>query len=207
MADNGVAVRRARPRGKSQDGELSAERIAFCEGILAGKGYRVAYEESGFKAKGKDAATNARQLLQEPEVQAYLAARRMELRDRTDNSAERVVREIGATAFVDITEFAQYQLNGPSDLERLPSRLRSVVRGWKWDRHGNFVLEFTDKQRALDQLARHLGLYRGETPREADQVATELATAFWRAVISMHLSQGVPIRDAVQLVQRADGRA
>ena len=65
MAHHGTAVRRARPRGKPQDGELSPERIAFCEGILEGKGHRVAYEESGFRAKGKDAAMNARQLLKE----------------------------------------------------------------------------------------------------------------------------------------------
>lgn len=81
MAGNGTTVRCARPRGKPQDGELSAERIAFFEGILEVKGHRVAYEESGFKAKGRDAATNARQLLKEPEIQVYLAARRVELRE------------------------------------------------------------------------------------------------------------------------------
>ena len=75
---------RPRPRGKPQDGHLSGERLAFCEGLLAGKSHQVAYEESGFRARGKNAATNARQLLHEPETQAYLAARRMELRARAD---------------------------------------------------------------------------------------------------------------------------
>ncbi|MEX2582330.1 MAG: hypothetical protein WD766_03605, partial [Gemmatimonadota bacterium] len=61
MTSDGNTVCRARPRGMPQDGELSPERLAFYEGILEGKGHRVAYEESGYKAKGKDAATNARQ--------------------------------------------------------------------------------------------------------------------------------------------------
>jgi len=112
MARNGTAIRRARPRGKPQDGELSSERIAFCEGILEGKGHRVAYEESGFKARGKDAATNARPLLKEPEVQTYLAARRVALREAKRTAAERVIDEVSALAFANLAEFGADELNG-----------------------------------------------------------------------------------------------
>lgn len=201
MAGRGWAVRRARPRGKPQDGELSPERMAFCEGILEGKGHRVAYEESGFKASGKDAATNARQLLKEPEVQAYIAARRIELRERTDITAERVVEEIALAAFVNITEFGQYRIDGPEDLQHLPERLQRVVRGWKWDRHGNFVLQFSDKQRALERLAKHLGLYQAERVDEADRGAMLVATAFWRFVISLHVGKGVAVQEAIRVAE------
>ena len=196
MLRNGTAVRRARPRGKPQDGELSPERIAFCEGVLEGKGHRGAYEESGFKAKGKDAATNARQLLKEPEVQAYLAARRVELRETKRTAAERVIDEVSAVAFANLVEFAGYELHGPEDLLALPERLRRLVKGWKWDRHGNFVLQFEDRSRAREQLMKHFGLYQADQRIEQDDGAMLLATTLWQFVISLHVSKGLPIEVA-----------
>lgn len=148
-----------RPRGKPQDGELSPERVAFCEGILEGKSHREAYEASGFNARGRDAAANARQLLKEPECQAYIAARRVELRERRKSAAERIVEEIAHVAFANLAEFAQYEIRGPQDLLELPERLQRLVKGWKWDRHGNFLLEFEDRAQAREQLMKHFGLY------------------------------------------------
>lgn len=198
MDGNSTAVRRARPRGRPQDGELSAERIAFCEGILEGKGHRVAYEESGFKAKRKDAATNARQLLKEPEVQAYLAARRVELRETKRTAAERVIDEVSAVAFANLAEFGAYELNGPEDLLALPEDLQRLVKGWKWDRHGNFVVQFEDRSRAREQLMKHFGLYQADRRNDQDDGAMLLATALWQFVISLHVSKGVPIAAALR---------
>jgi hypothetical protein len=179
---------------------LSPERIAFCEGILEGKGHRVAYEESGFKAKG-NAATNARQLLKEGEVQAYLAARRLELRETNRTAAERVIDEISAVAFANLAQFGAYELQGPEDLLALPEDLQRLVKGWKWDRHGNFVLQFEDRSRAREQLMKHFGLYQAERRNDQDEGAMLLATTLWQFVISLHVSKGLSIAAALQMAE------
>lgn len=191
-----------RPRGKPQHGELSAERLAFCEGILAGESARVAYEESGFKARGSDAAKNAHQVLREPEVQAYLAARRVELRERHQTTAEHVVQEVANVAFANLAEFGRYEIRGPEDLPNLPERLQRLVSGWKWDRHGNFVLDFVDKQKAQEQLMKHFGLYQAERRNEYDGGAMLVATTLWQFVISLHVTQGIPVQQALRTAEQ-----
>lgn len=191
-----------RPRGKPQDGELSPERLAFCEGILAGKGLRVAYEEAGFKAKGRDAHTNARQLLREPEVQYYLAVRRLELREPTGIEDERVVREMALIAFFDPAELVAETIEKPEDIAKLPEHVRRLIVGWKYDRHGNLELHLADKLKALDMLARYLGIYQSERRNEADEAANLLRTAFWRYVVARHLHEGLSIAEARGYAER-----
>lgn len=52
-----------------------------------------------------------------------------------------------------------YGLRSVADIKRLPEATRRVIVGWGWDRNGNFTVKLADKSKALDQLARHLGLY------------------------------------------------
>lgn len=191
-----------RPRGKPQDGDLSSERLAFCEGILEGKSHREAYEGSGFKARGRDAAANARQLLKEPEVQAYIAARRIELRERKISDAERVVEEISGVAFANYADFGAYDVRGPEDLPNLPYELQMLVKGWKWDQHGNFVLQFEDRAQAREQLMKHFGLYQAERRNEHDGGAMLLATAIWQFVISLHVSKGLSIEAGLRMAEQ-----
>lgn len=89
------------------------------------------------------------------------------------------------------------ELNGPEDIERLPEHVRRVITGWRWDKHGHFVIEFADKARALDQLARYLGLYQQDRRNDSDVRPNLLTTAFWRYVISLHVSQGMPLAEAI----------
>lgn len=53
------------------------------------------------------------------------------------------------------------EVKSPSDLrEMVPEEVRRLlVKGWKWDKQGRFMLELVDKERALDRLARHLAFY------------------------------------------------
>src|SRR5690606_14837774 len=136
-----------------------------------------------FKAQGPNAARSAHQLLREPEVQAYLAARRVELRERHSTAAEHVVHEVAHVAFANLAEFGLYDVHGPEDLPNLPERLQRLVSGWKWDRAGNFVLQFVDKQKAQEQLMKHFGLYQAERRNEHDGGAMLLATTLWQFVI------------------------
>jgi phage terminase small subunit len=186
-----------RGRGLPQDGELSAERLAFCEGLLKGKSARQAYEESGFEARGRDAKSNARQLLKEPEIQFYLAVRRMELRERVSITDERVLREMLRIALWDPAEVVTEDIREPADIARLPEHVRRVIVGWKHDRFGNFILEFADKTKALEQLARYLGLFQQDRRNVHDVEPDLIQTAFWRFVVATHVQEEVTVAEAI----------
>jgi hypothetical protein len=53
------------------------------------------------------------------------------------------------------------EVTSPLDLRLLvdePVR-RLLVKGWKWDRQGRFILDLVDKEKAMDRIARHLSFY------------------------------------------------
>lgn len=52
------------------------------------------------------------------------------------------------------------EVKSPSDLANIPEEIRRLlIKGWKWDKQGRFMLELVDKEKALDRLARHLAFY------------------------------------------------
>ena len=52
------------------------------------------------------------------------------------------------------------EVKSPSDLRNIPEEIRRLlIKGWKWDKNGRFMLELVDKEKALDRLARHLAFY------------------------------------------------
>lgn len=191
-----------KPRGKPQDGELCPNRLKLCENILAGDSLRVAYEATDWEAKGKDAKRNAIGIMKEPEVQAYLAARRLEIIERTGVRAERLVAELAIAAYWDPFDIVTEGVKKPEDIANLPEHVRRCITGWKWDRNGNFVLEFVDKQRAQDMLAKHLGIYQSASTNERDDPAALLKQAFWRYVISLHVHQNITISQAMNEARR-----
>ena len=52
------------------------------------------------------------------------------------------------------------EVKSVDDLDLIPEEIRRLlVKGWKWDKNGRFMLDLVDKERALDRLARHLAFY------------------------------------------------
>ncbi len=124
---------------------------------------------AGYAAASAD--RTARRLLADPDVRAEIA-RRMRVRtERLELSADRVLEEMARMAFYDPGDFAGLAteddeggvrfegISGPEHIRALPEDVRRAITGWKWDGKGNFTLTLADKAKALDQLARHLGLY------------------------------------------------
>lgn len=59
--------------------------------------------------------------------------------------------------FEDVKSLTDLREHVPEELRRL------LVKGWKYDKAGNFILELCDKDAALDRLARHHGFYNDKT--------------------------------------------
>lgn len=97
--------------------------------------------------------------------------------NKLEISQERVLAEIARMAFFDPAELmlnlhevypdaqfsdngrAIYGLTGPVDIRDLPEDVRRAIVGWSWDKQGRFTIKLADKQKALDQLGKHLKLF------------------------------------------------
>lgn len=160
----------AREQGEGVEGP----RRRFVEEYLRdGNGtraYMAAYPRSGYAA----ARAGAARLRKVPAVAAELKAARAAQRRRTRLDADRLLRELAAVAFSDIGDLFD------ADGSPLPPLLidpvtRSAVASLTVTRTVSasgevtetFRVRFWDKLRALELLARHLGLGRPLPPLEA----------------------------------------
>jgi hypothetical protein len=88
------------------------------------------------------------------DIQAEIKARTAEKAMQADEVLARLAEQARA-------EYASY-LNddGTVDLQRMIEDGKAhLIKGTKWDRHGNLVVEFHDAQAALVHIGRHLKLF------------------------------------------------
>lgn len=106
----------------------------------------------------KTAASIAEELLRKPEIQVAIQEALHARQQRTEVTADKVVRELAAMAFYDPAVIGDAKINGPEDIKKLPEQVRRAIVGWAWDKHGHFTLKLSPKTPSLDLLARHLGM-------------------------------------------------
>ena len=163
------------------------EYVADCNGTRA---YRVAYPSASYAA----ARTNAGRLLALPAVAREVRAGRAAQRRRTRVTADRVLRELAAVAFSDIGDLFDFS-GRPIPVHFLEPETRRAISALAVTRvtdasgivSEKFHVRFRDKLRALELLARHLGLDRPLPPLETvlqlfppalrEQVVAALAAA------------------------------
>ena len=134
------------------------------------RAYRVAYPGASYAA----ARTNAGRLLALPAVAREVQAGRAAQRRRTRVTADRVLRELAAVAFSDIGDLFDH--NGrPVPVHRLDPMARRAIAAVSIGRvdgpagvvSERFHVRFWDKLRALELLARYVGLDRPPPPLTA----------------------------------------
>lgn len=120
--------------------------------------------------------------LTKPMIRQHIDAALAKRSEKTEITADRVLKEISRMAFydpIDLIEIIRdampddavenvrwsddgkliHGLRSPGDIRFLPEDVRRSIVGWGYDRNQNFTLKLADKSKALDQLARHLALY------------------------------------------------
>jgi len=172
---------------------LTKEELDACEGILEGYSPLIAYR----KATGDTSRRGAVKFQKNPEAQLYLAVRRMEIRSKKGLTESEWVDQVSTIAYLDIAEVAANPPKGPGDLLELPEHVRRCIQGWKWDKHGNFVVEFVSKKAAIDMLGKFMGVFQKDRTNDADVPTDLLKAAFWKYVISMHIGVGVSVAEAI----------
>jgi len=135
------------------------------------------------------ARKSASRVFARPEVQAYIAERIAERAMTADEVLARLAEQARA-------EYAPYLLSsGTVDLERMLADGRGhLIKGIKWDRGGNRIVEFHDAQAALVHLGRHHKLF---TDRTEEDVHVTLEGA--REELERRIDQFMARRDAASV--------
>lgn len=107
----------------------------------------------------KTAYSQGQRLLKDVEIAQAIQLRRDQLSEKVEVSQERIVSEYAKMAFYDPAQLAGHPMNGPGDIPTLPEDVRRAIVGWGWDKAGNFTIKLADKNAALTNLGRHLGMF------------------------------------------------
>lgn len=155
----------------AEEKELTAKQIKFCEEYLIDLNGTQAAIRAGYSAK--TASVIAAENLVKPNIQAYLSKRQQELQEATGITQKRVLEEYAKVAFTDIRKF--YTVDGAlkpiKDLEDDAAGALAGIEVYEEkvsdsDPQDETVVTGTikkikiyDKVKALDSLARHLGMF------------------------------------------------
>lgn len=107
----------------------------------------------------RSAEVQASRLLSDDKVASEIEKRRAKLAEKAEVTQERIIAEYARMAFYDPASIAGQIMEGPADIPNLPEEVRRAIIGWGWDRNGNFTLKLADKNAALTNLGRHLGMF------------------------------------------------
>lgn len=172
---------------------LSPEHIEAAEAVLAGYSPMVAWR----MASGDTSRVGAVKFQKHPEVQMYLAVRRMEIRSKKGITESEWLDHVSNIAYLDIAEIAANPPKRAEDLLELPEHVRRCIQGWKYDKHGNFIIEFVSKKAAIDMLGKFMGVFQRDRQNDKDVPSDLLKTVFWQYVTSMHIGTGVSVAVAI----------
>lgn len=136
---------------------LTPKQAQFVREYLVDRNATQAAIRSGYSVK--TAATIGDENLRKPEIATAIQKAMDKRSERTEITADRVLREIACLALYDPSELVQQPCTKPEDIALLPEHVRRAIIGWSWDKMGNFVLKLSPKVPALDQLGRHLKLF------------------------------------------------
>ena len=129
--------------------------------LKATRAYLVAYPS--VKKEQTAAAAGAR-LLRNVKVASYIAERMEERQKRTEVTQDREVQELAAIAFAKATDYVTIKSNGPAAVvmikstEDLSDEQVRAIAGIKEGANG-IEVKLNDKQKALELLGRHLGMW------------------------------------------------
>lgn len=154
--------------------KLSPKQKRFCEEYLvdcngAGAAIRAGYAPKAAKEQASD-------LLTKPNIKKYIAELQFNLRQKTEITAEMVVKELAKIGFANIQDYLGAD-NTTVDLSAIDRQVAAPIAGVKVTTttggQGDFkwtakAVEFklADKKGALELLGKHLGIFEKDNNRK-----------------------------------------
>lgn len=134
--------------------------------LNATRAYKVAYPNV---KKDTVAATNGGRLLRNAEIKEYIEKRIKERERRTEITQDMVLKELAAIAFTDITEIVntdgeEVYIKPTATLSNVKKKAISSIKQTK----DGIEIKFHDKEKALEMLGRHLGMFKDKVEVSGD---------------------------------------
>ena len=133
--------------------------------LNATRAYRVAYPSV---KRDETAAAAAARMLRNVKVQEYISERMQERQQRTEVTQDMVVKELAAIAFARATDYAVVK-GGTVCIKDTDSLSDEQIRAIAGIKDGKFGVEvrLNDKEKALELLGRHLGMWNDKLDGDA----------------------------------------
>lgn len=126
--------------------------------LNATRAYKVAYP----RVKSDEVArANSSRLLTNANVADYIDKRMQDRQERTEITQDMVVEELAAIAFARATDYAEVKKGSVviKDTDGLSEKQIKAIAGIKEGKFG-IELKLNDKEKALELLGRHLGMFK-----------------------------------------------
>lgn len=178
------------------------ERMSKDMKVLLDPKYKIFADTFLITGRKKDAAikagyssnsahVTASKLLKRPDVQAYLAQQATKVSEKTEDLQSRVIKELEAMAFANITDFITIDEEGKPQVDftgATPEQLKAITRVASKSkvtrqRNGDVVDEressfvMADKYRGLELLGQTLGMFKQGEQKVVIDVADRLLAA------------------------------
>lgn len=117
------------------------------------------------------------------DVKQYLKEKKARLRAEAEVNESQVVRELLSIAYNDPT---QYMELSPTELKQLPPEAKRAIQSYSikesTDKHGNVTgttvtVKLQDKLKALEMLAKYIGLFEADNKQKAAPINIEYLDA------------------------------
>lgn len=161
-------------------GKLTDKQKKFVDEYLICLNATEAAIRAGYSKK--TAGSVGHENLKKPEIEKAIAEKQKKLQEKTEITTERVLDEYAKLAFSQLPGIANYSGGYMSleDFENLTDAQRACIKDFECttekqiDPSGEVVpvskvkVKLHDKMKALDSIARHLGLFNGKVGAEGE---------------------------------------
>jgi phage terminase small subunit len=144
--------------------ELSPKQTRFCEEYLIDLNASQAYIRAGYRCTAKTANVESCKLLAKPNIQARVKQLQEEQQQRTEITADRVISELAAIAFTNLSDVCQWDAKQIKlkDSETLTPAQSAAIQSISITpgKYGNSVsVKMQNKDSAIEKLGRYMGLF------------------------------------------------
>lgn len=141
---------------------MTEKQKIFAEEYLVDLNATRAYRKTYPSVKRDETAAQAgSRMLRNVKVAAYISERMKERQVRTEVTQDRVIEELAALAFTNLTDIVTVRRNTVlvKDTDDLTAAQKKAIASIKETVSGGIEVKLSDKRAALELLGRHLGMW------------------------------------------------
>ena len=157
--------------------KLSPKQARFVEDYLLDLNASAAARRAGYSER--TAGQTGFELLKKPEIQAAIQEAQQQRSERTEITADKVLREYGRLAFSDLRKVLRWNARRVElmDSETLDPDAAAAISEVAVTKDGTIRVKMHSKTAALEALSRHLGLFDPQADVDPEEQARAIQAA------------------------------